>query len=184
DDAEKLAKGLAQNPKLVEELDEAVTRAYTFQSPNTLEGLDYDAAVSRIKTPEHTEAVSRLHDINRVEGVNNARVYSVVGDWADGAEDSIVNEIYDAVDDVTLDRISAQFGLDHKQKGVLKFVVDPDGPDSVYTLEFKSQSVPEVREMLSQAGIDYRSIRDENGKITAIIVDEGGNLANGVDSLR
>lgn len=87
------------------------------------------------------------------------------------------------MDDVTLDRISAQFGLDHKQKGVLKFVVDPDGPDSVYTLEFKSQSVPEVREILSQAGIDYRSIRDENGKITAIIVDEGGKHTDGIRAL-
>lgn len=151
------------------------TRAFTFQSPNVLEDTKFAHAVKALRSSEHAAAVAKSKEIDSRLGLTG-RIFNAIGDWADGAENSIVTEYDGDVDPEKVKRAAALRGLAWRQKAVVSFVGDPDGPDSVHDIKVSGADPVEVRDRLDEAGIPFRSLIEEAGGTRVIVFDQGNEL--------
>lgn len=146
-----------------------------FVSPNTEENLSFEQAVQNLNSPQQQQAVSRAQFlINKVFG--NGTVQSAIGDWKDGAENSVVVNV-PGHDKNALDFTLATLGKELNQKSVLSFVHDETGDDRIYTLH-TTQDVQSVRKVLEDAGISFRTIVPEQGGETVHVFDQGGKMVD------
>jgi hypothetical protein len=70
----------------------ALASAYQFYSPNEQENLHFDEAAKRLNSENQKRFIEISKDVDRQVGLA-ATPKGAIGDWADGAENSVLNEI-------------------------------------------------------------------------------------------
>ena len=158
------------------------SKSYAFYSPNTNEGTGFDYARKALYSDAQAAARRVSEEIDSKNGFKS-KDYDAIGDWADGAENSIVSEYNDVEDFDTLKYLASLKGKAWKQKAVLPFMVDEDGPDMLHILSIADNDLRSIRKNLGEAGIDFRTLIPRGKKTAVMIYDEGGKLIENLERL-
>jgi hypothetical protein len=140
-------------------------------SENTEKELTFDQALKRIKSGNHQAFKNITTNLLTQVGLNG-HVTSAVGDWEDGAEQSLLTLLKDPTDEDTLRYVGAWYGLLGNQRAVLVFHPQRQGLDSVYTINVPDTNLASVRQQLSQAGIPFRTLVPQKKGTQVVIYDE------------
>lgn len=146
-----------------------------FYSPNENENLSFGEAEKNLSTKEHEYFKLITDKIDEELGIKTTNL-SAIGDWVDGAENTIFAEVDDVPDLETLKYSAALKGLIGNQKAVLVFIEDQKGNDGKFILDFLISPDDTVR-ALNKVGLHFRTIiKGENNTTRVIIFDK--NLEN------
>ncbi len=145
--------------------------ALVFVSPNTSE-LSYAQAKERLAGEEHKQFAAKVRGM-----AGDNFVTSAVGDWVDGAEDSVVISYTGIPKWEETRRLAAQLGLDAKQKAVLHVVADAKGPDAIVKVTFPSgTTIDKARKAFDKADIKFRTLIPQGDSVVAYLFDEGRKM--------
>jgi hypothetical protein len=150
--------------------------SYLFISPNTEENLSLAEASQRLESPAHRQYRLLVGDVLRELGLPGIIAHDAVGDWSDGVENSLFVVLPRADDDV-LRCAAAWFGLLARQKSVLAFHADPDGPDVLAVLDLPRHDLAATRRLLDRNAIAARTILARGRGCRVIVVDVASRSA-------
>jgi hypothetical protein len=132
-----------------------------FVSPSIREGMGFVGAKRALQGPQHAQMVgfsNRLEDeLARQHGLQSAANQSVIGKWADGAENSLMTSHAghpQQVRDIAL----ALKGLHSAQRQVAGFEMHPEGEDSLYRLLLNTDNLDEANSILDKHKIGFRTL--------------------------
>lgn len=148
-------------------------------SSNTEENLSFDEAFARVQSGDQKVFKEIADQMTRKMGLRGTS-YSAVGDWEDGAEQSILTQIPDQVDMDTLRYVGAWQGLTGNQRAVLVFRPDHGGLDSVYQIQVPETDVAKVRAQLSRHGVQHRTLVPGRQGTKVVIYDQKRALRDNV----
>jgi hypothetical protein len=154
-------------------------RAYLFLSPNTDADLSLDEAVRRLSSPGQARFRRLAGAILSRVGAPGGEVLDAVGDWDDGAENSLLVVLPAGSDPVTLRYAAGWFGLLARQKAVLVFHPDPSGPDAALRLVLPGAppAPGSLRRLLSQHGVRDRTLVSGGAGAQVVVFDPQRRLA-------
>jgi predicted GNAT family acetyltransferase/adenylate kinase family enzyme len=147
-------------------------------SPNIKENMNYEEAKKMIDSPEHARAVSIAKDAIKKQDMDG-KVESGVGDWEDGAENSIKIDVNGVKDFDQLKYTASKLGASLNQKAVVAFQKKKDGPDILHKIS-ADRPMDEVRKILSENGISFRTMVGDRAKTSVTILDQGSQLTANV----
>lgn len=147
-------------------------QGHVFASDNTDEQLDFNQAMERTRSANHKSFVKSVDQIRQKLGLVG-KSYSGVGDWVDGAEQSVMQVIDKPQDPHTLRYAAAWYGLNANQKSVLVFHPEQGGKDSTYTVSVPHTNLEQIRNSLNQAGIPFRTVIPSGSGVKVVIFDQG-----------
>lgn len=153
-------------------------KATAFVSPNTEEGLTFEKAAELLSAQQQRDFRALAEDVHNQLGIKS-EIRDVVGDWADGAEPSTAAQCTNVADVDELRYLLAWQGKLARQKAVLGFIRNRSGKDFLWTFD-APDDIKEVRSRLSALGIQFRTLKPDEGRVRVMIVDEGGQLAEKV----
>jgi hypothetical protein len=149
--------------------------SFGFVSPNTKENLRFEQAEKELASPRQKEYHRYAQKLVGPRG----RVHDVLGDWADGAENSLMIEGNMSREE--LRKAVAQVGLTGEQKAVIPFAADKNGKDVMWSLELGGQThVNAVRQALSKHGLQFRTLQKTANGLTVHVFDEGGQMQRNI----
>jgi hypothetical protein len=148
-------------------------------SGNTDEGLSFESAWERARSGNQKAFRKIAEGVLQNLGVKG-RTQDAVGDWSDGAENSVLQTIDDPPDRETIRYAAAWYGLLGNQKAVLAFYPQHDGADSVYTLTIPHSDLRAVRQHLDQSGIPFRTLVPKGQGVEVVVYDEKRQLRDQV----
>ena len=158
-------------------------------SPNIEEHLTFETAAKRLFTSNQVHFKSLAQDIDTGIGLH-ATQHSAIGDWSDGAENSIFTEIQDAPDFETVRYSAAWKGKLANQKAVIPFMEQPDGPDSLYTMTVPRTrgGMNAIRKSLDSLGLTFRTLIPEKDATQVVIFrkadwDNEGTIPKAVEAM-
>lgn len=158
-------------------------QGYQFYSPNIEENLSFDESMARLGSQRHQVQKQLGQQIDDQIGVKS-NTMSAIGDWADGAEDSFVDEISNAEDFDQVRYLAAIKARLADQKAAIPFMVDPNGTSRLYMADFGPETpVDEIRQSLSDNGIQFRTIVPlGKGQGTRVMIfDPDNSLSSNVE---
>lgn len=147
-------------------------------SPNIKENMNYEEAKKMTSSPEHARAVSIAKDAIKKQDMDG-KVESGVGDWEDGAENSIKIDVKGVKDFDQLKYTASKLGASLNQKAVVAFQKKKDGPDILHKIS-ADRPMDEVRKILSDNGISFRTMVGDRAKTSVTILDQGSQLTANV----
>ena len=147
-------------------------------SPNIKENMNYEEAKKMTDSPEHARAVSIARDAIKKQDMDG-KVESGVGDWEDGAENSIKIDVKGVKDFDQLKYTASKLGASLNQKAVVAFQKKKDGPDILHKIS-ADRPMDEVRKILSDNGISFRTMVGDRAKTSVTILDQGSQLTANV----
>ncbi|HUD75121.1 MAG TPA: hypothetical protein VMQ76_08620, partial [Terracidiphilus sp.] len=146
-----------------------------FASSNVAENLTTAEAEKNMSSESHGKLLTEA----RI-AAPDAHIYNGLGDWKDGAEQSLA-ALYDEAHPQTLDQVrqlAAKLGLKGMQKETMAFVADEAGKDTLHQIQFNhGESLSEARARLEEAGIPFRTLVPTPEGITALVLDQGNKLS-------
>jgi len=147
-----------------------------------IKDISLDEAIQGIKSKTLIDYHRFVADLEVEQGLKSTTKASL-GEWETGAEPSVYTEITSKIDSEQLDYIAAIKGLSRKQLTILNFEVNENGYDSMYEIEFNKdlKNIKQFLKMISDGGIEFKTIPVTGNKINLIVVDEGTKL---LDSIR
>ena len=153
--------------------------SYGFVSPNTREDLKLEEAVRNLSSAaERRLANETLHLACRVR--TRARIKRSLGNWADGAENSLVFHLYS--DEATVRYALADLGRTWRQKTVLYFRVQAQGSAHMYVLSIRRANldliavVRMLTRALDESGLAYRTLVPGQRRVLIYVVDLSNEL--------
>lgn len=152
---------------------------FSFYSPNKKENLTFDDAVAALKSEEQMTARKLADEIDADLKLKKT-VDDAIGDWADGAENSIFERFLGPLSPDDLRYSLAQKGLANEQKAVIGFTREKGGPDKLYVVSVPEKDLAKVREELAKNGIEFRTLVPGNEATDVVVYDKGGALREGV----
>jgi len=147
-------------------------------SPNIKENMNYEEAKKMTDSPEHARAVSIAKDVIKKQGMDG-KIESGVGDWEDGAENSIKIDVKNIKDFNQLEYTASKLGAMLNQKAVVAFQKKKDGPDILHKIT-ADKPMDDVRKILSDNGISFRTMVGDRAKTSVTILDKGSQLTANV----
>jgi len=147
-------------------------------SPNIKENMNYEEAKKMTDSPEHARAVSIAKDVIKKQGMDG-KIESGVGDWEDGAENSIKIDVKGVKDFDQLQYTASKLGAMLNQKAVVAFQKKKDGPDILHKIT-ADKPMDDVRKILSDNGISFRTMVGDRAKTSVTILDKGSQLTANV----
>jgi hypothetical protein len=148
-------------------------------SPNTAEGLSFEQAAEASESSNQKAFRKIIQEMLRAQGLKG-QTYDAIGDWRDGAENSLLQEITDATDPATVEYLAAWYGLLANQKSVLVFHPDHSGKDSFYTLSVPATDMQALRQVLDEYDIPFRTIVRRGKNLEVAIYDQNRELRSRV----
>jgi len=151
--------------------------AMEFVSPNERENLTFAQARAALTGTQQEQLRAFASRIHTVFGLDQSRVSDAIGDWADGAEPTTVTEHYApglTYEDVEV--MAALKGALRNQKQVIPFLRDSEGTSRLYDVFIPNQTADQSRGILETAGIQFRTLIEQNGGTRVLIFDKNGSL--------
>lgn len=158
----------------------ATAEGNIFVSPNEKEDLTFDQAVQGLGSKEQSSMKTLAADV--IEKIDSGgEVHNAIGDWSDGAENSLVLMPH------TKDRdkvryMAAVLGDHANQKAVIPFIPDSKGKDSVWTFEVP-EDLDKTRETLNKFGVQFRTLEKKSSGTHVYIFDPGSSLRGKMEEL-
>jgi hypothetical protein len=156
-------------------------KGVVFASPNIREGLNYEQASKLLTSSEHARMKEIYADLAKQTGLTTEDV-SAVGDWSDGAENTIFSVVKNPKSFEDVQYLAAQFGEASNQKAVIPFFKTKTGQDSLYIVDLKG-SVDNIRKDLDKLGLQYRTIIPKADGVQIVIFDQGTTLGKEINQL-
>ena len=150
-------------------------------SPNIKENMTYEEAVKMTDSASHASAVSLAKDVVSNQNMD-AKFETGVGDWEDGAENSIKIDVEGAKDFDQIGYTASKLGMLLKQKAVVAFEEKPDGEDTLHRITTK-MGMDQVRKVLSDNGITFRTMVGDRQKTNVTILDKGSQLTSNIENV-
>ena len=149
-------------------------------SPNTKEDMTFPQAVAEKDSPKHAEAVKMAKSIIEKQKMT-AEMESGVGDWEDGAEDSIIMKVK-GEDFEQIKYTASKLGSKLQQKAVIAFEEKNNGTDILHKIT-SQLGMGEVRKVLTENGIKFRTLVGNEKKTNVTILDQGASLLTKVSNI-
>ncbi len=159
--------------------DSSLDGSMTAHTGNVEEGLDFGSALKRAQSGNH-KAFKEITDRVTAQLGLKGQSHVAVGDWEDGAEESILGVIKDPTDLDTLRYVAAWYGLLGNQRAVMVFSPHPQGLDSTYTIQVPETNLGKVRQQLSTHGVPFRTLVPGRNGTRVVIYDEKRQLRDQV----
>lgn len=169
------------NPSKIRDM-KADGQAFEFYSPNIEEHIDFETARSRLTSPRQAWFKSATDDINTELGLET-KSYNAMGDWGDGAENTVVSITKNTPDYETVRYTAAKKGKVGNQKATIPFRVEQDGPNTLYEIDTAGKDMVKLRSDLDTAGIKFRTLVDQTGGEKVFVFDPDNELEPQVISL-
>jgi len=173
-----LALAVAGQQRIPREL-AAKTISYGFVSPNTREDLKLDEALRNLTSADEQRLVRETGLLAcRVRA--RARINRALGNWADGAENSLIFRLYS--DEPTVRYTVASLGQSWHQKTVLYFRRQRSGQARLYVISTWQQqhsldsAMRRVARTLDAAGVNYRTLVPLRTRVLIYVVDLNNEL--------
>jgi len=160
----------------------STAEAYQFYSPNIDEGLTFETALERTKSGNQQLYKTITEDVDRQLGYTSKSV-NAIGDWSDGAENTIFNEIQKVNSYEELRYNTAIKGKVGKQKAVIPFMVNSTGADSLYLVDLKDIKIADLRGKLDELGFEFRTLAEQQDGTKVVIFDPGSQLTENITKL-
>ena len=155
------------------------TISYGFVSPNTREDLKLEEAIKSLNSAEEARLVRETQEVAcRVRA--KPRINRSLGNWADGAENSMIFRIY--TDESTVRYAAASLGKSWRQKTVLYFRRQTSGKARMYVISVRRQHralnfvIRTVARTLDEAGVAYRTLVPFKTRVMVYVVDLSNEL--------
>ncbi len=147
---------------------EAPPEHVLYVSPSTREGSTFEQAFQGMASPD----MQALTEAAKLQPTVRA-VHPALGMWKDGAEESNVVHVGDPAQ---LRPIAEKLGRAFRQKAVLTFSGEPDGPDARHVLIVPESDPTKINGDMERHGIQFKTmVRDPKGTRVEV-VDVGGVL--------
>src|SRR5262249_5490645 len=118
-------------------------------------------------------------------GITKHQVEDAIGDWSDGAENSVAARLDEPVDPKKVHYMAAWMGLLGHQKSVLAFVPDQGGHDYLHEIQTSQTDLSFLRRRLSELGIPFRTLVPHHKEGTTIYVwDQGKKLVDNIQAAK
>jgi len=153
--------------------------SYGFVSPNTRENLKLEEAVRNLNSAAERRLASETRNLACRVGTR-ARIKRSLGNWADGAEHSLVFNLYS--DEPTVRYALADLGRTWRQKTVLYFRVQAQGSAHMYVIAIRRPhlnllAVARVlARALDESGVAYRTLVPGQRRVLIYVVDLSNEL--------
>jgi hypothetical protein len=154
--------------------------ASLFASPNVYD-LTFDDAYKMSHSGQQKAFKGIVGNFLKQQGIK-ASTQDGIGDWSDGAENSVVQEFHEPHPPERMEYIAAWYGLLGNQKAVLTFQPSRDGTDSMYTVEVPEHNIALLRKQMSEHGIPFRTIIPRANGIRVIVYDQGRQLRDKISA--
>lgn len=132
-----------------------------FVSPNKGDDLSFARAAGRLSSQEQSLLLAYSGKINTALGIRGT-TSSVVGAWADGAENSTVGVYGDEVSYEAIRAAASLKGLLEKQKAVIAFKARKGGDSRITSMDIPGDMAEEHASLL-EAGIEFHTLQPING---------------------
>jgi len=153
--------------------------SYGFVSPNTQENLKLEEAVKNLNSAEEVRLLYETQTVAcRVRA--QSRINKSLGDWADGAEHSMIFRLYS--DESTIRYAVAALGKRWRQKTVLYFRRQTGGTARMYLIPIQQRHrgfnfvARTVAKALDDAGVSYRTLVPLKTRLLVYVVDLSNEL--------
>jgi hypothetical protein len=148
--------------------------SYGFVSPNNRDDLKLKDAISNLNSPEEVRLLQETRDIAcRVRA--KARVNKSLGNWSDGAENSMIFRIYS--EEPAMRYAVASLGKNWRQKTVLYFRRQASGNARMYLISVPRKHrelnflVRAVAKSLDDSQVSYRTLVPLTTRVMVYVVD-------------
>lgn len=153
-------------------------RGYQFASPNE-KNLDFPGAVAGLKSQRQSAALEASRDVDSALGLD-AKDASIIGAWADGAENSVMT----TVEHSDLDKLrtaAAMKGHLENQKQTLIFQEDKAGSAKLFSFDAQGDAAT-IHSALIEDGVAFHTIVPNAGGTGAkvYVVDLDGGAVGAV----
>ena len=159
-----------------------LSEAYQFYSPNIEESLSFEEAAKRLTSGDQARYKSIGQDIDTQLG-HESQSFSAIGDWSDGAENTVFNIIKNPKSFDELKYSAAIKGKIGNQKAVIPFMAEEGGADSLYMAEIKGVPLEELRPKLDELGIQFRTLVKTKDGVKVVVFDQGSALTEQLNKL-
>jgi hypothetical protein len=154
------------------------SQAYEFVSPNDLEeALDLNGAIRELSSERQAQLRDFSNRVHEAFGMQGSTVTDAIGDWADGAEPTTVTEHSNP--NLSYEEVKAMAALKgalRNQKAVIPFKVDGNGQQFLYDFFIPGQNIQEARATVAEAGIEFRTLIEQNGGTRVLVFDADGSV--------
>jgi hypothetical protein len=148
-----------------------------FLSPNIAENLTFDQARAQLSSARQ-EKFRKMAAAYAGHYGKQVTVANVIGDWSDGAENSLYIEARMKPEEVRY--VAAKLGAAAGQKAVIPFVARTGGKDALWTVNADGSSMEKARAVLNRSGLQYRTLEQRGDNLMVHIFDQGGGLRGNV----
>lgn len=145
---------------------------FEFVSPSVASHMDFDEALKAIDSPQQRTLRAASATINRDLGIT-ANTHDVVGAWADGAENSVMDRVQNADWD-KMKLAAAMKGWLADQKQVLTFQEDSNGHAAMAHFEAKGD-LADIHQNLLKDGVAFHTLSPHDGGATVYVADLDGS---------
>lgn len=158
-----------------------VTPSEAMVSPNIEKDMTIDEAIRALRSDQQASFAAIARDVvGRVD--NNGMVANSLGDWVDGAENSIAMSANATME--TVRYMAAKMGLQGRQKQVLAFHAQPGGRDALWILRIGSgYTLDGIRDTLTQNGLNFRTFVPVKDGLEIHVFDEGTKMSNQISEV-
>lgn len=151
------------------------TKRIQFVSPNVQETQTFEQATANMRTPGY-EANFRSAESSYIDDGLRGALKKGRGDWVDGAEETFIKEVTNDVSDEQAIYSLSKNAKGLQQKDAIDFKIDVGGKDELYTINSGTKSVEEIRTILNDNGITFKTI----GEDTVYVVNSGEYFDSGM----
>ena len=168
------AENLPTPPQL-----EVTRRASGVAASPSIEDINFDRARRNLTSADQASFKLTIQELAPDATVSNA-----IGDWADGAENSVAAVFNYNKPIAELRRIAASAGLSRDQKAALWWTTDPNGQDAVHFVAWpKDVSIVDARQAMIDAGLENRTLIQTPDGVQGFVFDGGQQSLNKIEQL-
>lgn len=147
-------------------------------SPSVVD-INFDRARRNLTSADQASFKMKMQELAPDATVSNA-----IGDWVDGAENSVA-AVFDYNKPVEeLRRLAASAGLSRDQKAALWWTTDSNGKDATHFISWpKDVSIADARQSMIDAGLENRTLTQTADGVQGFVFDGGQQALNKIEQL-
>lgn len=153
---------------------------FAFVSPNQ-GSMTRKEAAEALGGLEHEKSKAFQHKVAQFFAPRKSMATDAVGDWADGAENTVVTEFHKEVPYEDIRTAAAIMGAANNQKAVIPFKSDATGESILHDFTIPNKTLDEAAGILGKNGVENRTLIEVKDGVRVLVFDESGTAT---DSLR
>ena len=175
----EMRQSTTEQPLASDEPTGAASRASGIMASPSVTDIDYPRAKQNLTSSAQARFRSQIKDY-----APDSAIYNAVGDWRDGAENSVAAIFNDVRPIDELKKLAAKTGLAGDQKAVLWWTTDPNGADAIHRVTWpKEVTMDQARQAMIDAGLENRTLIETPDGVQGFVFDQGRQNLNKIKDL-